>query len=794
MPSKPELPVHRELLPGQVFAERYKTLELLGSGSDSTVYKVKDITADSIVALKLIRQAAMRQTRAAAQYKREINLLRKFSQRTCLRVLDIGEYLGCVYVSMEFVDGVTLRDYLRDRPKLPLDRFFNFFEQLCTALTQFHAHGVIHRDIHPGNIMITSDGTLKLMDFGVGRDLRHDPARPPGHGIEYAAPEQFAGGPFTLATDIYAVGAVCYEMLTDRRLHTQRSKRDRFRSTRPPFSSAELSGVPVALASVIERCLKTDPAKRFQEVNALRLGGLSAREPVQVQSGAIRLEYLMPDTPGNPDELVPLFLNLVRRLREVHSAGLFHHELSPKNIRVNGESVELDTFPPPPANATLLIADAKYTAPELFVSQTVLDNAGHIRSDIYVLGLLFYELLAGRSEMERQIAGIPELRTELGWMRWHADPAQKLRPVASVSPQCPRPLADTIERMFDKDPSRRPGTFEEVEENIASVRTRLARTQEFKMNPHPAQPKRRSRTGVIAAISAGALVVLLGAGWWLASSGWGETTSRISFWAARVRQAVGAGSQVAAPTSAPRTSNSPILNTPEGYMILIPEGEFLMGSDSVPDEAPAHAVSLPAFYIDRVEVSNRHYRDFCARTRRSLPVPPTWDRDYFQHDEYPAINVNKEDGRDFCDFAGKRLPSEAEWEKAARGTENPSIVLGNWRMPGLANLRGGSPGRPAPVGSFPADVSPFGVLDMAGNVQEWVADSWEPYPNNNKSNSNKSNHSPRLMQVRGSSEGKLRPPSGKPLPSLALLAHHRCRSTAIIFGGFPLCRRRGIRQ
>jgi iron(II)-dependent oxidoreductase len=161
-------------------------------------------------------------------------------------------------------------------------------------------------------------------------------------------------------------------------------------------------------------------------------------------------------------------------------------------------------------------------------------------------------------------------------------------------------------------------------------------------------------------------------------------------------------------------------------MLLVAEGEFVMGDDSVANEAPAHRVFLPAFYIDRVEVSNLEYRKFCQRAGRALPPRPAWDRAYFSKDESPVINVTWEDAKAFCEFSGKRLPSEAEWEKAARGTE-PFIYWANWNLPGIANLPGAAGRHPAPLGSFPADVSPYGVLDLAGNVQEWVNDRYRPY-------------------------------------------------------------------
>jgi len=152
-----------------------------------------------------------------------------------------------------------------------------------------------------------------------------------------------------------------------------------------------------------------------------------------------------------------------------------------------------------------------------------------------------------------------------------------------------------------------------------------------------------------------------------------------------------------------------------------------MGDDTLTDAVPSHAVTLPAYYIDRLEVSNRSYREFCARTGHPRPAPPSWETGYTQQEDYPVVNVGRDDAAAFCRFAGKRLPSEEEWEKSARGSGEPVLLWGNWTLAGLANLKGSGPERPSAVGSFPADISPFGVLDLAGNVQEWVAGDYKSY-------------------------------------------------------------------
>jgi formylglycine-generating enzyme required for sulfatase activity len=108
-------------------------------------------------------------------------------------------------------------------------------------------------------------------------------------------------------------------------------------------------------------------------------------------------------------------------------------------------------------------------------------------------------------------------------------------------------------------------------------------------------------------------------------------------------------------------------------------------------------------------------------------MPPSWELFFGEGDDFPVVNISRDDAEAFCRYAGKHLPSEEEWEKAARGPGRPVVVWGNWTLPGLANLKGSGPERPSAGGSFAADISPFGVFDMAGNVQEWVAGEYKPY-------------------------------------------------------------------
>ncbi len=130
------------------------------------------------------------------------------------------------------------------------------------------------------------------------------------------------------------------------------------------------------------------------------------------------------------------------------------------------------------------------------------------------------------------------------------------------------------------------------------------------------------------------------------------------------------------------------------------------------------------------EVSNGRYRAFTDRTGYSQPPAPSWDPDYFVKSSHPVLNVSRRDAQAFCIAAGKRLPTEAEWEETAREASPASRSWANWTVTGLANLKHAGLAGPAPVGSFSEDVSPSGAYDMAGNVHEWVNDQYSLYSGN----------------------------------------------------------------
>ncbi|MFQ5508309.1 MAG: formylglycine-generating enzyme family protein [Leptospirillia bacterium] len=172
-------------------------------------------------------------------------------------------------------------------------------------------------------------------------------------------------------------------------------------------------------------------------------------------------------------------------------------------------------------------------------------------------------------------------------------------------------------------------------------------------------------------------------------------------------------------------------------MVTVPGGSFILGdSDRHADEGPMQEWRVEAFFIDRLEVTNADFHRFIMATGGT--APPHWKGHRPPADiaDHPLTYVSWYEARDYCNWRGKRLPTEFEWEKAARGEEGLKFPWGDIFDPSLANTPQSNIGHTMPVGSFPNGASPYGALDMAGNVWEWT-DSWyQPYPGNTRSNPN----------------------------------------------------------
>ncbi len=276
---------------GDVFAERYEILGTLGKGGMGVVYRARDRQLDEVVALKLLRPEALAQDPTLLdRFKQEIKLARRITHRNVLRTHDFGEAGKVPYISMEYLEGVTLKDLIRGRGALPLGVGLSVAKQMCHGLGAAHETGVVHRDIKPQNMLILPEsGELKIMDFGISRVSSVEPGT---SGLttagtvmgtpDYMPPEQAQGKAADFRSDLYSLAVVFFEIFTGKLpfkgetpmavvvAHVQQPA-PKPRSVNPKLSPE--------LEQLILKGMAKDPAKRWQTTDELMeaLSALSAR-------------------------------------------------------------------------------------------------------------------------------------------------------------------------------------------------------------------------------------------------------------------------------------------------------------------------------------------------------------------------------------------------------------------------------------------------------------------------------------------------------------------------------------
>jgi serine/threonine protein kinase len=288
---------------GEVYAERYRVEALLGRGGMGQVYRVRDLRDDSPCALKLLLPEAEARPDRVERFKREIGVLSRIRHPAVLRIFAWGNRGDALFFVSELVDGPDLKTEIQRRGPWAMADALALSATVADALAAAHAAGVVHRDVKPNNIMIASDGSARLLDFGLARGVGIDMASLTRTGMvmgtpAYMSPEQFEGVDVDERSDLYSLGVVMFEMLTGRLVFTGRTPMAvalLHRSEPPPLLRALRPDLPAWLERAILRCLEKDPSRRFAAASELaaelrrpRSGGVG--RPRRLPSGDFVVE------------------------------------------------------------------------------------------------------------------------------------------------------------------------------------------------------------------------------------------------------------------------------------------------------------------------------------------------------------------------------------------------------------------------------------------------------------------------------------------------------------------------
>jgi len=414
---------------------------------------------------------------------------------------------------------------------------------------------------------------------------------------------------------------------------------------------------------------------------------------------------------GDLKQKLKIALQVAKALEYIHSQKIVHRDIKPENIHITGNGVVklmdfgiAKTEGLAMTRAGYVLGTPYYMSPEQVTGQGITEQV-----DVYAFGVLLFELLAG----VKPITG--ETVERIFYSILH-EPLNLNPLFASNVPQA---VCDLVSHCTAKSPADRPQGFrpvcEELEQLIVDYGTPTMAIRQSRVGAPsmelPKPPSNSSVPAVSAPPSAPAPVETAppesSKKWLVPALACLAVVLVIAAYFVFRPSHAGAGTG----TTGTGTALERVKATPTGEMVLVPAGQFLYGENKQP-------VTLPAFYIDKTEVPNKYYKGFCDATGNPLP-------DGFPADkpDLPVVNITMIEARAFAEWAHKRLPTAKEWEKAARGPNGLAYPWGDNRDSSKANV--GSH-QVRPVTDFPQGASPFGALNMVGNVWEFVDEQVTP--------------------------------------------------------------------
>ncbi|WP_430786029.1 Stk1 family PASTA domain-containing Ser/Thr kinase [Virgibacillus flavescens] len=273
------------MLNGRLLNERYKIKNTIGGGGMANVYLARDIILERDVALKVLRLEYANDEEFIARFDREAQSATSLSHPNIVNIFDVGEEDHILYMVMEYVDGLTLKEYIQKYGPIPVDEALDIMKQVSAAIGHAHANNIVHRDIKPQNILIDSYGQVKVTDFGIAVALSATALTQTNSilgSVHYLSPEQARGGMATKKSDIYSLGIVLFELLTSRLPFSGQSPVSialKHLQTDTPSVRRFNQEVPQSVENIVLKATAKDPFNRFDTVYDLEDALTTALDP-----------------------------------------------------------------------------------------------------------------------------------------------------------------------------------------------------------------------------------------------------------------------------------------------------------------------------------------------------------------------------------------------------------------------------------------------------------------------------------------------------------------------------------
>ncbi|RLC76777.1 MAG: hypothetical protein DRJ03_27970 [Chloroflexi bacterium] len=679
---------------------KYEVLEEVGRGGFAVVYKAHDTKMEREIALKIIGGVFVQEPAVIESFQRESRIAADLRHPNIVSIHDFGEADGALYLAMTLIGaGRTLSDLLAEQGPLSLEQALSILTPLADALDYIHRRDppLTHRDVKPGNVLLEGEGAdlwTVLTDFGLTRSLKASTKLTESSTIlgtpAYMAPEQCQSkrwGEITPLTDVYSLGVVAYEMLSGHvPFGGQVMAVIHAHAYEPPPSPLKFApDLGDDLSAVLSRALAKPPAERHSSAGALVKAlqqTMAARTATKQQEATLeQLEAKARELLNAGDWLKALdCCTQMMRLDPDRPATLDMLTEAKEGLdRERAEAVRLRRLEEIYAEGVRLLKDGKWKQAVSALKEAVEGNPNF------------------RDAQEH----LAQARDELQRAEWYNEAI--VHGEAKRWSEACRIWVKVLRGRMDYRDGYGALRLLDATEGLLGQRDMLAETLD---QTHE------------ALAHYDALAVAVENDDWARAVELGERLLQLSpdldhaqAWLTRARGMI--------EKQAVLRERLIIWEKDGKEMMLVPGGKFICGDE-------AKEISLPEFWIDRTPVTNVEYARFVAALGRE--PPQHWEGNIPSKTiaDHPVVYVSWRDAAAYAEWAGKQLPTEEQWEKAARGTDGRKYPWGDQEPTSdLCNFDLNE-GSTTFVGKYsPQGDSPYGCVDMAGNVWEWTSSDYD---------------------------------------------------------------------